>query len=90
MKASTAPSNDSLWKNADFDRILTEARTEIDQDKRRQLYYELQRIANEDSGTAVPVFADHIHAASKKLAFGKVAGDREFDGAKISTRWWFA
>ena len=88
--AGTAPSNDSLWKNADFDRILTEARAEIDQDKRRQLYYELQRIANEDSGTAVPVFADHIHAASKKLAFGKVAGDREFDGAKISTRWWFA
>ena len=31
-----------------------------------------------------------IMGASKKLAYGKVAGDREFDGAKIATRWWFA
>jgi peptide/nickel transport system substrate-binding protein len=88
--ASSAPSNDSLWKNEQFDKILIEARTEIDQQKRRQLYYELQRIANVDGGTAVPVFADHIMAATSKLAYGKVGGDREFDGAKIATRWWFA
>lgn len=88
--ASNAPSNDSLWKNDAFDKLLLAARTETDAVKRKQQYFDMQRIASDEGGTIVPVFADHIMGATKKLAYGKVAGDREFDGAKISTRWWFA
>lgn len=88
--ASNAPSNDSLWKNERFDQLLLEARTETDHAKRKQQYYELQELAHNNGGSAVTVFADHIMAATKKLSFGTIAGDREFDGAKIATRWWFS
>lgn len=88
--AGDAPSNETAWKDARFDNLLKQGRTETDETKRMEIYGEMQTILNEEGGAVIPLFANHLHAASRKLAHGPVAGDREFDGARIAERWWFA
>ena len=57
----------------------------------RELYAECQRLIHDDGGAIVPMFANHIHALSKKVMHGdKVAGNWQSDGNKSTERWWFA
>lgn len=87
--------NETAWRTTDaakkFNELVLQARAELDQTKRRELYHECQRIVHEDGGALVPMFANHIQALSKKLAHPeKVAGNWEMDGNKSTERWWFA
>ncbi len=87
--------NDTAWKTTDasakFNKLVLEARAELDQDKRRTIYAECQKLIHEDGGAIVPMWANYIHASSKKLAHGEnIAGNWESDGNKIAERWWFA
>ena len=67
------------------------ARSELDDNKRRQLYYEAQSLIHEDGGAIVPIFTNLVSANTTALAHGdKVAGNWENDGAKLPERWWFA
>ena len=86
---STAPWNCSHFKNARFDKLLKEARTELDQKKHRQIYAEMQKIVRDEGAAVIPAFMNDLHAATKKLKFENVAGNVEFDGMKIAERWWF-
>ena len=70
---------------------MIEARAELEEAKRRELYYECQELINVDGGTIAPMFANHIHALSKKVAHPEqVAGNWENYGNKSAERWWFA
>ncbi|MCC4265286.1 ABC transporter substrate-binding protein [Oceanimonas baumannii] len=51
---STAPWNESAFKNAEFDQLLSQARQETDHNKRAQLYQSAQRLLSEQSGTLIP------------------------------------
>ena len=87
--------NDTAWRDtpdADwFNELVIQARAELDQDKRRVMYYETQRLINEDGGTITAMFANHIHALSKKLQTPEVvARNWSMDGGKAHERWWFA
>ena len=86
--------NDTAWRTTEaaekFNILALEARSELDSAKRRQLYFECQKLIHEDGGVIVPMWANYIHASSKKLAHGTVAGNWENDGGKIQERWWFA
>ena len=87
--------NDTAWKDTDaarkFNRIVIEARSELDENKRRELYAEAQFLLNDDGGAIVAAFANYIHALSNKVAHGKdVAANWDMDGAKAQERWWFA
>ncbi|MFT5502806.1 MAG: peptide/nickel transport system substrate-binding protein [Gammaproteobacteria bacterium] len=97
---SAAYVNDSKWNDtawtkgpaADkFNKLVIAARSELDTNKRREMYHECQTIVNDDGGALVPMFANYIHAVSKKIAHDdKIAGNWEFDGNKNAERWWFA
>ena len=66
------------------------ARSELDPKKRREMYYECQALVSDDGGSLIPMFANNIHALSKKLGHpAKVAGNWENDGNKSAERWWF-
>lgn len=87
--------NDTAWKTSDaakkFNAIALEARSELDSDKRRGLYAECQALISDDGGAIVPMWANHIHGVSKKLAHDEVvAGNWQNDGNKNTERWWFA
>ena len=85
------PWNDSYWGHERFNMLLAEARTERDDARRRELYYEMQVIVRDEGGVAVPMYANWIDAKSKKLAHGPNLGNVwALDSARIMERWWFA
>lgn len=64
---STANWNESHWNNPQFDKLLTEARSELDQTKRKQMYRELELLVRDDSGEIIPMFNNTLDAASSKI-----------------------
>ncbi|GLS40293.1 peptide ABC transporter substrate-binding protein [Mesorhizobium tianshanense] len=64
---STAAWNDTRFKNADFDRFLMAARSELDPAKRKKNYSEMGLILRDKGGVIVPVFNDWIDAVSDKV-----------------------
>jgi len=87
--AKGAPWNDTHWSNDKFNKLLKEARAELDESKRRQLYANMQEICRNDSGTVVPMFNQIVEAHSAKLAHGPISAHMEMDGHKNVERWWF-
>ena len=81
--------NDTFWENERFNRLLREARAELDDDKRGELYAECQRIVRDEGGVVIPVFGNWIEAATNKLNIGNPAGNWEMDGQRAAERWWF-
>lgn len=86
--AKGAAWNDSHWDNDRFNKLLIEARSELNKSKRAEMYHEMQKIVSDDGGTIIPMFANYIDAHNKKVAHGKVAANRALDGWKIIERWW--
>ncbi len=82
--------NDTLWKHPKFNQLVKEARAELNEKKRREMYVECQRIVRDEGATAVPAFALQLSAASKKVAFKNPAANWEFDGFRLAERWWLA
>ncbi|MFN4140473.1 ABC transporter substrate-binding protein [Aestuariivirga sp.] len=87
--ASDAPWNESFIRNADFDSLLRQGRSELDEAKRKAIYGEMQRILSDDGGTVIPFFASSIDATSDKVATGEVSGNLNMDGGRAADRWWF-
>ena len=87
--ADGAPWNDTHWNHEKFNKLLKEARAELDDNKRRQLYTEMQEICKDNSGTVVPMFNQIVEAHSAKLAHGSISAHMELDGHKNAERWWF-
>ncbi len=85
--------NDTAWKTTPaaikFNKIVKAARKELDQKKRRAMYYECQALINEDGGAIVPMFANLIAGLDKKVGHSDtMAGNWELDGSKAPERWW--
>ena len=82
--------NDTFWSNPRFDELLVSARAELDDEKRRAAYYEMQEILNKDGGAIIPMFAQYVFALSEKVAHGGLATNWDLDGERWMERWWFA
>ncbi|MER8486433.1 ABC transporter substrate-binding protein [Mesorhizobium sp. M1322] len=59
---STAQWNDTHFFNEKFDKLLIEARGELDQDKRKNLYREMATIVRDEGGAITPLFNQYIDA----------------------------
>lgn len=82
--------NESHWANEDFEKLLVAARSELDTAKRREMYVEMQRIVNMDSGVIIPIFMAYTHAARANVGMPEqIANNWELDGHKNGERWWF-
>lgn len=87
--AADAAFNDTHWKHERFNKLLLEARAELNDSKRREMYAEMQRIVRDEGGAIVFAFKDYVEAHKEKLAYGKVAGNLPGDGCRNAERWWF-
>ncbi len=87
--ATDAPWNDTHWKNDQFNKLLVAARAELDTDKRRKMYEDMQEICRNDGGTIVPMYNQMVEASSDKLAHGPMSGHMALDGMRNTERWWF-
>ncbi|MEQ8653469.1 MAG: ABC transporter substrate-binding protein [Kiloniellales bacterium] len=86
---SGSPWNSTYFKNATFDKLLVDARREADQDKRREMYYEAQRLLYDEGGLVVLAFANILIGQNDKLGHGAVGSSRRVDDSRLPRRWWF-
>ena len=64
---SNAKWNESGYKNERLDKLVEEARGTLDFQKRKAIYWEVQKILYEDGCSAIPAFTNYIGAASTKV-----------------------
>ena len=89
--AAGAPWNESFWSNERFNQLLAEARSELDDTKRRGMYVEMQNICSNEGGTVIPMFASYVMAHTDKVMTPEVVGANwTLDGFRAVERWWFA
>ncbi|MAW86538.1 MAG: peptide ABC transporter substrate-binding protein [Phyllobacteriaceae bacterium] len=89
--ASGVAWNDTFWDNARFNELLVKARAELDEEKRRQMYYEMQVILNEDGGAIIPMFANWVFATGPEVVTGdEFSSVWDMDGERWMERWSFA
>ncbi|MGI4807354.1 MAG: ABC transporter substrate-binding protein, partial [Janthinobacterium lividum] len=65
--ASNAPWNESRYKSEKFDQMLVEARGQLDQAKRKEMYGEMQTMVSDDAGTIIPAYNAGIDALNAKV-----------------------
>ncbi len=89
--AADASWNDTYWKHDNFNKLLLLARAELNPDKRRVLYVEMQKIVHHEGGVCLPLFMSDVMAVHDRLHVPHVVGANwELDGGKNAERWWFA
>ncbi len=88
--AAGAPWNDTFWEHERFNKLLIEARAELDDAKRRAMYVEMQTIVRDEGGVVVPMFNNYVMGLSKKVEHETMGANWSFDGFRAIERWWFA
>lgn len=93
---SIAYSRGAAWSETRFDHdrfnvLLTEARAEVDDNKRAEMYAEMQLIVRDEGGTIVPFFRNFLFGRRANVHHGPaLGGNWQMDGYKAAERWWFA
>lgn len=83
------PWNDSQWDQPRFQKLLLTARAELDSNKRREMYFEMQQILRDDGGVIIPMFANYVQALSTKVATPDTVGNLwQMDNGRMAERWW--
>ncbi len=67
LYASNAPWNESQYKSEKFDSMLAEARGELDNEKRKTIYGEMQVMVANEAGTVIPAYLSNVDAKQTKL-----------------------
>ncbi len=81
--------SEAFWSNERFDELLLQAKAELDDVKRAEMYREMAMIARDDGGTIVPMFTNYVYAHSDKVGHPENVGSTwEMDGARAYERWW--
>ena len=83
--------NDTHWEDQRFQTLLREARAELDSDKRREMYHEMQALCSSEGATAIPMYANFVDGYNTKLGHPEVVGNVfDLDSNRICERWWMA
>ena len=82
--------NESRWQNERFNELLLQAKSELDNELRAEMYREMAMLARNDGGTIIPMFNNFVYARRKNVKRGdSLAASWELDGARAPSRWWF-
>lgn len=87
---SKSPWNETRFSNERFDRLLLEARSELDADKRRVLYHEMALIVHHEGGVICPMFNDYLDATSRSVQGWVDDPNSELSGGLALSRCWLA
>ncbi|MDM8556485.1 ABC transporter substrate-binding protein [Desulfococcaceae bacterium HSG7] len=89
--AADAEWNEGFWKHEKFNKLLIEARAELDEAKRTQMYAEMQKIVSDEGSVLIPMYAAYVSALSKKIGHdANISADKDMDGTRAFERWWMA
>ena len=82
--------NDTNWKVPEFQKLLIEARAELDQAKRKDMYWKMQEMIANDGGFINFATSDYLDGYSKKVAGVNPHGRYDMDDERVSEKAWFA
>ena len=83
-----APWNETHMKNEKFDKLLADAKGELDEAKRKPMIWEMQKILNEEGGAIIPVFKDWVDAHQDKVGGHVPTGGFDMVNGYILERAW--
>ncbi|MEM1386653.1 MAG: ABC transporter substrate-binding protein [Pseudomonadota bacterium] len=83
--------NESRWKNERFNELLQQAKSELDDTLRAEMYREMAVLSRDDGGTVLPYFPNFIYARRSSVERGEnLSPAWQMDGYRYASRWWFA
>lgn len=83
--------NNLDWQNERFEDLMFAARSELDSELRREMYYELQYLLRDHGGAIIPAFAPYLQATSNRIGTPQTIGNLyDMDSARMAERWWSA
>ncbi len=86
---STAEWNDTRFKRPDFDKMLLQARSELDDAKRKELYHTMALMVRDEGGLILPVFNDYVMAQTQSLKGYVDDIGNDMSNGYIGSRVWF-
>ena len=82
--------NESRWQNARFNELLLQAKAELDDAKRAEMYREMALIARDEGGSIIPYFPNFIYGRRSNVKHsGQLSPAWQMDGYRHASRWWF-
>jgi peptide/nickel transport system substrate-binding protein len=67
LYSSDAPWNESQYKSEKFDSMMVEARGALDDEKRTEIYWEMQEMIANEAGTIIPAYISNVDALSTNV-----------------------
>jgi len=80
---ASAPWNETHWKNDKFEKLLADARSEIDEAKRKTYIWDMQAMLRDDGGAIIPVFRDWLDAHHDNVGGHTPHGGFDMDNGLI-------
>ena len=82
--------NESHWQNARFNEILLQAKAELDDVKRAEMYHEMGMLSRDEGSSVIPYFPNFVYGRRKNCRHsGQLAPSWQMDGYRHASRWWF-
>ncbi len=85
---SDAPWNDTHWKVPEFDKLLADARAELDEAKRKEYIWAMQEMLHSQGGGVIPVFRDWLDAHSTRIGGHTPHSGFDLDNGRICEKVW--
>ncbi|QUJ77935.1 ABC transporter substrate-binding protein [Sulfitobacter albidus] len=85
---SSADWNDTRWKRPEFDAMLNEAKAELDDAKRKELYSQMGRMLREEGGVILPMFNDFVDGVAANLGGWIEDPNSEMMNNKVMIKGW--
>lgn len=84
-----APWNETHWNNERLNHLIVQARGTLDDNKRAEMYREIQLILRDKGGSVVPASAHMVHAVAANVGTPEqISNSWELDGGHCVKRWW--
>lgn len=82
--------NESHWENPRFNELLIQAKGELNEMKRGEMYHEMGMLLRDDGGAILPYFPNFVYGRRKNVRHtGQLAASWAMDGGRSASRWWF-
>lgn len=83
-----APWNETHWANDQYEKLLSEAKAETDEAKRKQYIWDMQALLHDDGGCLIPVFSGTLDAYNQNVKGYSPTGWLELGNCRISEKAW--
>src|SRR6478752_3387291 len=85
---SKADWNDTRFFRPDFDKLLLQARSELDETKRKDLYRQMAMMVRDEGGVILPMFNDFVNASTKQVKGYVHDIGNDMSNGYVATRVW--